>query len=136
MELAEALHTAARRFCADQHYRWTREYEPLLRAGTDRVGMGYSIGAYRLFPRYRLDEAILTEVERLTGSQFQSTEEVRKLLLEAANRATSSLLREFQRSNEACDALKDESRTFEMYVVGLDLHELSSVEPLPYRRVL
>lgn len=39
--------------------------------------------AYALFPRYRLDEAIRVEVEKLTGLESHSLEEARKQLLEA-----------------------------------------------------
>src|ERR1700676_4258214 len=105
MDLPFALHTAARRFCADQHSRWSGEYMPLVESGEDRLGKDYSKyskAAYGLFPRYRLDEAIEIEVERITGQQFCSLEEARKVLLESGSRALSSLLQEFQRSPEAC----------------------------------
>jgi hypothetical protein len=89
MELALALHTAARRFCANQHHRWSAEYSALCKTGKDRIKGNYSEyseAAYRLFPRYRLDEAIEIEIERLTGQEFQSLEDARKLLLEAGGR--------------------------------------------------
>ena len=136
MDLPVALHTAARRFCANQHYRWSREYTRLSDSGQARVGGGYSKAAYGLFPRYRLDEAIEIEVERLTGLELHSLEEARKFLLEAGGHALSSLIREFQRSSEACVALNDESKTFEVYIAGLDAVQLGRIEPLPYRRVL
>jgi len=100
------------------------------------VAGDYSNAAYGLFPRYRLDDAIEIEVERLTGLEFSSLEETRKLLLEAGGRAMSSLLREFQRSSEACVALKEELKAFELYIAGLEPIQLGHVEPLPYRRVL
>src|SRR5215472_9638636 len=136
MDLPLALHTAARRFCANQHYRWSTEYRPLSDSGQDRVGMGYSIAAYRLFPRYRLDEAMEIEVERSTGLEFHSLAEARALLLDAGRRALSSLLREFQDSKDACMALNDEYKAFELYVAGMGATQLGRVEPLPYRRVL
>ena len=74
---------------------------PLVKSGQDRVGKQYSKTAYSLFPRYRLDEAIGIEVERITGDEFRSLEEARKLLLEAGRRALSSLFQEFQQSPEA-----------------------------------
>ncbi len=48
-----------------------------------RIGGSYSDAAYALFPRYRLDEAIRVEVEKLTGLESHSLEEARKQLLEA-----------------------------------------------------
>jgi hypothetical protein len=136
MDLPVALHTAARAFCARQHSHWAGKYMPLVRSGEDRIGMGYSNAAYALFPRYRLDEAIEIEVERITGQQFYSVEEVRKLLLDAGSRALSSLLQEFQESPEARLALIDEWKAFEIYILGLSDVELVRIEPLPYRRVL
>jgi hypothetical protein len=139
MDLPVALHTAARTFCANQHSHWSGEYMPLVQSGQDRLGNDYSEYskvAYSLFPRYRLDEAIEVEVERITGQQFRSLEEARKLLLEAGNRAFSSLLQEFQRSPEACIALTDEWKVFEAYISSLDAVQLARIEPLPYRRVL
>lgn len=136
MDLPQALHTAARRFCADQHNRWSREYKRLLDSGQDRVAGDYSNAAYGLFPRYRLDDAIEIEVERLAGLEFSSLEEARKLLLEAGGHALSCLLAEFQRSSEACVALKDELKAFELYIASLEAVQLGHIEPLPYRRVL
>jgi hypothetical protein len=105
-------------------------------SGQARVGSEYTKAAYGLFPRYRLDEAIEIEVERLTGREFHSLEEVRALVLEAGGRAQSSLIREFQRSSDACVAINDELKAFELYVAGLETSQLSCIEPLPYRRVL
>jgi hypothetical protein len=136
MDLPNALHTAARMFCANQHGQWLREYAPLIESGKERVGMGYSKAAYSLFPRYRLDEAIGVEVERMTGREFRSLDETRKLLLEAGNRAFSSLLQEFQRTPEAGVALTDEWKAFDSYISSLDPIQLAQIKPLPYRRVL
>jgi hypothetical protein len=136
MDLPLALHTAARTFCAHQHFRWSGDYMHLVKSGMDRIGKGYSKAAYSLFPRYRLDDAIEIEVERTTGQQFRSLEEARELLLEAGSRALSSLLQEFQRSPEACVALTEEWKAFELYIGGLDADQLACIEPLPYRRVL
>ena len=100
------------------------------------MGSGYSEAAYALFPRYRLDEAIELEVERSTGLEFPSLEKTRGMLIEACICALSILNREFQYSGLACVSLRDEFKTFELYIKGLDPVQLSSIEPLPYRRVL
>jgi hypothetical protein len=136
MDLPLALHTAARAFCANQHLRWSGEYMPLVESGKDRIGKDYSKEAYGLFPRYRLDQAIEIEVERITEQQLYSVEESRKLLLESGTHALSSLLQEFQRSPEACVALADEWKAFETYISNLDAIQLARIQPLPYRRVL
>jgi len=136
MDLPLALHTAARTFCANQHSHWWGEYMPLVKSGQDRVAKQYSKTAYSLFPRYRLDEAIGIEVERITGDEFRSLEEARKLLLEAGRRALSSLFQEFQQSPEARVALTDEWKAFDSYISSLDPIQLAQIKPLPYRRVL
>jgi hypothetical protein len=136
MDLPLALHTAARIFCANQHFRWSGEYMPLVKSGQDRVGKQYSKGAYSLFPRYRLDEAIRIEVERISGDELRSLEEARKQLLEAGRRAFSSLFQEFHQSPEARAALADESEAFDSYISTVDPIQLAQIQPLPYRRVL
>jgi hypothetical protein len=136
MDLPLALHTAARTFCADQHSHWSGKYMPLVSSGQDRVGKLYSKAAYSLFPRYRLDGAIGIEVERITGEEFRSLEEARKLLLEAGRRALSSLIQEFQESPEARVALTDEWKAFDSYISSLDPIQMARIKPLPYRRVL
>ena len=113
-----ALHTCARRFCADRHYRWGTEYTKLCTSGNDRLGSDYTEAAYGLFPRYRLDHAIEVEVERLTGTEFESPIEAQELLLEAGRVALSNLLREFQRSSTACVALNEEFKAFETHISG------------------
>ncbi len=143
MDLPLALHTAARRFCARQHEHWSAEYMRLEEAREARIevqgaspGWDYSKAAYGLFPKYRLDQAIETEVERFTGRDFHSLEEARKLLLGAGRHALPSLIREFQSSREACAALNDELNEFSRYIGDLEAAQLHRVEPLPYRRVL
>ena len=41
MDLAQALHTAARRYCADQYNHWVIRYSELTRAGRDHPSDGY-----------------------------------------------------------------------------------------------
>src|SRR5689334_19789335 len=109
---------------------------PLFESGRERIGNDYSPAAYRLFPRYRLDEAIEVEIERITGQQFHSLEEARNLLLDAGSRALSALFQEFEHKASARAALIDEWKTYEAYLHGLKHSELTQIEALPYRRVL
>ena len=132
MELSLSLHTAARRFCADQHYCWSIEYSRLVE---NRGGMGYTPAAYRLFPRYRLDEAIQMRVEKITGENLFSVEETRVLILEAGHQAFTSLIQEFD-NPDALIALDEEWNAFEKYISSLGAPELQLIEPLPSRRVL
>jgi len=139
MDQTLAMHTAARRFCSDQFAHWADEYTRLDHAGKTRADGApgeYSEQAYRLFPRYRLDDAIQTEIERSTGQGFQSVGEVRRSLLNAGRLALSELIQQFQRSPVAVAALNDELKSFENYIENLESDELGRVGALPYRRVL
>ena len=109
---------------------------PLIESGQARVGMHYSAAAYGLFPRYRLDEAIEIEIERMTGQQFGSLEDARRLLLDAGSRAFAALSREFHQNPEASIALAEEWKAFDSCIRTLDPIQLAKVQPLPYRRVL
>jgi len=136
MDTSIALHTAARRFCADQHYRWSIEYSQLTESGDDRDGMRYTPAAYRLFPRYRLDEAIQRLVEKISGEKLPSLEEVRALVLAAGREACASLAREFDKYSDALIAIDEEWNAFDKYISGLGTAQLQLIEPLPSRRVL
>jgi hypothetical protein len=135
MDLPLALHTGTRRFCANQHYRWSVEYSRLTESGK-RAGMGYTPAAYRLFPRYRLDDAILMQVEKITGEKLTSLEEARVLILDAGRLAFTSLVQEFQGHSDALTAIDEEWNAFDKYISALDARQLQLIEPLPFRRVL
>ena len=140
MDQVEALRTAARRFCIDQHARWGDEYLRLESNGGSRVNLGgirweYSSEAYSLFPRYRLDEAIQIEIEKLTGYRFQSVEQARQQFIDTARTELSRLCSEFHEKPEAIRALQSEMQAFESFVAQLQAAHLETVAPLPYRRV-
>jgi hypothetical protein len=136
MDSPLALHTAARRFCVDQHYRWSIQYTRLAESGGERAGMGYTPAAYRLFPRYRLDEAIQMQVEKISGEKLYSLEEARVLILGAGRHAFASLVQQFYKCSDALIALNEELNAFDEYISGLDTLQLQLIEPLPSRRVL
>jgi len=136
MDLPLALHTGARKFCADQHYRWSVEYSRLTESGKDRAGMGYTPAAYRLFPRYRLDDAIRMEVEKICGEKLTSLEEARVVILDAGRQGFTSLVQEFERHSDALIALDEEWNAFDKYISALGARQLQLIEPLPSRRVL
>jgi hypothetical protein len=98
--------------------------------------MGYTPAAYRLFPRYRLDEAIQTQVEKISGKKLSSLEEVRVLILDAGRQAFTSLVGEFDKHSVAISAIDEEWQAFDKYVSSLGPEQLQLVEPLPSRRVL
>ena len=61
MNLAQALHTAARRYCNDQYEHWTTRYAKIIRAGCDRTANDYDYTpeALDVFPRYKPIEAAM-----------------------------------------------------------------------------
>jgi hypothetical protein len=52
--------------------------------------MGYTCAAYRLFPRYRLDDAIRIQVEKIGDEKLTSLEVTRALILNAGRQAFTS----------------------------------------------
>jgi hypothetical protein len=64
MSPADALITAARRYCEDNHSYWANRYANE-RSGADFPAYSYSEGDYDLFPRYNVLAAILAQVEVL-----------------------------------------------------------------------
>lgn len=139
-DLIISLQTAARRFCEQQFSHWADEYRRLEAAGKARISSpfgdwDYSKHANSLFPRYRLNEAIQIEVERL-NLQSGSLQQASATIIEAARIALSPLLKEFKNSTEATTALNDEAESFTRYVATLHPDDLRRVPPLPYRRVL
>lgn len=72
------LHSAARRHLLDAFANWASRYAELQRDGCWQVTgestgkWHYSDEALSTFPRYRMDEAILVEVDRLRPSSFRT----------------------------------------------------------------
>lgn len=120
----------------DQHSRWSVEYSRLTESGENRAGTGYTPAAYRLFPRYRLDEAIQMQVEKISSENFASLEEARVLIHDAGHQALTELVREFDKYSDALIALDEEWNAFDKYISDLGTRQLELIEPLPSRRVL
>lgn len=141
MDPRTALHTAARRFCQDRFSGWMQAYSELQSKGGDQIekrfelGWDYSDEAYTIFPRYRIDGAIQTEVERLTPESFASLEEMRLQLISACETAAMRLQKEFKKTS-AHEAMREEAEDYRAYIRVLAEHDLSSIMPLPFRRVI
>lgn len=98
-------------------------------------GARYTPAAYRVFPRYLLDEAIQARVEAMTSEDLSSVEKTRLLLLDAGEQAFKSLVQKFD-APDALDVLDQEWNTFVEYITSRGSRALENVEPLPCRRVL
>ncbi len=84
-----ALHTAARRYCMEQHAHWCEVYGKLASEGGDRVGADYTDEALRTFPRYNVLQAILVEIERFDADDLPQYDEWVELLRAAGKTAES-----------------------------------------------
>ena len=89
-----------------------------------------------MFPRYRIDDDILREVESIVPSDCGLLEELRHALGSAARRGFTKLEGEFCENAIAMSALGNELVAFLEYITGVRAGELNRVEPLPFRRVL
>jgi hypothetical protein len=94
----EALHTAARRYCADRDVLWTDRYAALQaqeaaerrrRGVREPTTYSYSADALDTFPRYQVLQAIQWAVEAFTPADFASLGDARELLAAAAETAES-----------------------------------------------
>jgi hypothetical protein len=139
-----ALHTAARRYCADRFALWTDRYAALQAQETaERRQRGvpepttytYSPAALDTFPRYNVLKAIQWAVEAFTPADFASLSEARELLAAAGETAESLFTRPPNGEIER-QAMEEERTLFAEHVRGLREDDLAQVEPLPFRRTL
>jgi hypothetical protein len=141
MDEKTALQTAARRYCQARFSEWVETYKQLQQKEGWQVeklfqpGWSYSNEAYKTFPRYRIANDTLVEIERLVADSSASLNELKASLIEAAAKAQAKL--ELQLTNRlAQEALREETEDFRIYIETLMRNDLVSVEPLPRRRVL
>lgn len=137
MNLAQALHSAARRYCIEQYNRWTAQYAKISRAGRDRASDGYNYTpeALSTFPRYNVLNAIRVELERIDPIELTDLHATRDLFIIAGKVADDDFTRKPIGQIDA-DAIASERESFCYFIRGLSDSDLQSVEPLSYRRVL
>lgn len=145
MTRAIALYTAARRRCKEQHSYWLNQYRTLqttegFRAEKHlRKGWTYSNNACGIFPRYRLADAILINLERLVPTEETSVPEVIQFTREAAEIAYSKLSDELgtiEHHKVALGALREQFEDFKAFLEARSLEGDLKIDSLPYRRVL
>jgi hypothetical protein len=144
MTSVEALHAAARRYCADRAALWSRRYADL-REGEARerrrsdepepTTYTYSREALATFPRYNVLYAIQAAVEAFTPDDFATLGEARELLAAAGESAESVFTRPPNGEIER-QAMDEERTLFSDYMRGVSEDELTHVESLPFRRAL
>jgi hypothetical protein len=117
--LAQAIHIAACRYCADEAARWRAE--PWI-GGTE---------AHTL-PRFLVLRAILAELEALPPDQFASEHEARDLLALAGEIAEDGMTRHWaRRSTIAAEVMREERERFVAYVRRVSASDLAKIEPPP-----
>jgi hypothetical protein len=144
MTRVDALHSAARRYCADRAALWSRRYAELLeREAQDRRRSGepepttysYSSEALATFPRYNMLYAIQAAVEAFTPDDFSTLGEARELLAAAGESAESVFTRPPNGEIEQ-HAMDEERALFVNFIRGVSEDELTHVGLLPFRRML
>lgn len=133
---AEKLHTAVRRYCIQRHKYWTDKYGELASAGRDRMARGYTEEALRTFPRYNVLRAILIEVERYDPASFATLDEARRKLSAVAANAQDMFTQPTSGDSIEEVVMKEERELLQQYIERTSEDNLTSVEPLFYRRVL
>jgi hypothetical protein len=142
MDRISALLTAARRFCIERRAFWTKVYSELQKTEGFKVidyfrpGWDYSEKAYSIFPRYRLAESTLNNLERLSFEMTTPPQEVVGELIKAGHQAYDELFNEFHDRSIPLAALRLQAEEYDDFVNGLMSVPSDLVEPLEYRRVL
>ena len=131
----ENLHNAIRRYCMDRYLYWTEKYAELSAAGKGRAGSGYTDEALYTFPRYNVLNAILFEVERYRPEEFGTFDEA-KSFLRVVTAEAEDIFTQPPKSNLEQKAMGEERETLLRFLDELTEDNLSTVEPLFYRRVL
>jgi hypothetical protein len=133
MNNIENLHTAVRRYCMDNHFYWSKKYSEMNTGGAGRSG--YTDEHLMTFPRYNVLNAILIEVERYRPEDFKTFEEAKHFICLIANEAQSVSTKP-PNGNIQQKAMDEERDKLCKFINQLTEEDLSSVEPLFYRRVL
>ncbi|MEU7876542.1 hypothetical protein [Dactylosporangium sp. NPDC049140] len=131
----QTLHWAARRYLTARYQELRTEHGRLPNGGREADGYHATTEAKRIFPRYRVVEAMLMEVERLDPDRLPGADVVADALLTAAELAESPFVEPPYDEVEA-RAAADERRLFADMVRDWAERPDLRADPLPYRRVL
>jgi len=134
MNEIEALITAARRYCIENHEYWVNEYAE---KGSDSNSpyWDYSDADYNLFPRYNALSAILSGVEYIVGSTFESIGECKKQLIFLGEN-TDSIFTRGEKNDIEERAIQEERNKFREFIESVEIEGLGKVPSLPHRRRL
>lgn len=127
------LHTLARRYLTSRNEELRADYATLPNEGRAFV-VGHTAEAKRIYPRYRVAEAMLEEVERLDPDDLPPLQPLAGTLTAAATTAQSDFTRRASRAEKK--AINAERERFREAIETWLSQPGLVVEPLGYRRVL
>lgn len=140
MDPRDALHTMARRHCAQRFAHWVEAYRELEASGRASKSLGalrweYTNEAYATFPRYLVWQAILDEVERLETRLIPTVDGLQEKLEAAGRRAQTPLSSNPSLPRLAQAAMAEERAEFARFIRSIQRSDLEDVKPLLMRRV-
>lgn len=126
------LHTMARRYLMSRNGKLHAEHAAVVRA-SGRAASGHTDEEKRIYPRYHVVDAMLSEVERLDPGDLPPLDRLAAELATAATTAQSIFTANLGAIEaEVTGAERDLfRRSIKSWLTAKDL----AVEPLPYRRV-
>lgn len=148
MNPAQALHTAARRYCQKQLHYWYQKADELRQCQPQDRGATYRQQLLGSYGRAEVLMIICSELERLNFDGLEDVEDTCDRILQAGRDAKRTKPRlnmgqthrmefiDVQVSPETEVAIAQERDVFCAYIQGLSAYQLQSVQPLPYQRVL
>jgi hypothetical protein len=126
----------------DQHAFWVKAYVDLQAAEQFEMknylnpSLTYSGEAYELFPRYRLADDTLINIERIVFEPLTPIENVQQALSTAGSEAFAYLAQEMKEHGPAVKALELQLTLYRKFIESLVYIFPEEVKPLPFRRVL
>jgi len=132
---AQALHSAARRYCIDKHRYWCEAYARLLKQGRAGDGYHYSPTALDTFPRYNMLNAIRVAIETIDSESLDDFATTKSQVVNAASIADDDFTRT-SLDDTSANAQRSEREKFCDFVRSISESDVLKHDPLPYRRVL
>lgn len=132
---AQALHTAARRYCNEHYTHWCKQYSLVSNSGRAVDGYHYTEKALDTFPRYTMLNAIRVNIERIDPNSLTNFADAKKRIISDASKADDDFTRN-PIDDIARNAQEEEREKFCQYIDVLTEDESVNVGPLPYQRVL
>jgi hypothetical protein len=130
---AQALHSAARRYCLDKHRHWCEVYRTVPKQTS--ASYHYSPKALDTFPRYKMLNAIRVAVETIDSESLEDFALAKSLVVNAGWMADDDFTRT-PLGEIAANAQRTEREEFCNFVDSLSEADVCKYDPLPYRRVL